>query len=709
MFPLLLYAQIASAVSVDSAYASLAVRHLVERAAVENRFPPAALRSYRSRVETELSLLVRDTLGRERSAEVEQLATDALWTRGDRYDLHIIGYRAQNVGVPYSTLSLVRAWTVPTLYGERLLLGAYFSRSRRSDTLRAVHPFSSDREQFYQFSGGDTVATLRAASRTISVVRLRVRPNLREPTRLGVFDGEIDLDADRAQIIRMRGQMVVVGGAPSKRAAIAQRVGFVAAAYVEFVNAEINGAYWLPTFQRTEFQANFPIFGQARPVFRLVSTVGSITVNDTATIAASDSIVPRVTVTWAPSDSVNAFREWQHSIGSLSSSVHADDFDDVAPDAWRTNGPPRIDFFPSSMSRILRFNRVEGLFTGVAPSVNFRALVPGLSAGVFGGWAWSEQTARGGGFVAYRRANTIYGVRAERMLASTNDFSPPLADDPGFNALVGSIDNYDYVDRRSAMLSLTRVIGSVDRGLVTVQFGAVKDGGERTRISRGLFGTTDFRQNRGAVDGTSLMSIADIELHPNVSSEFVQPGVGSRVHFEAGSGDLDWTRTEIELFARRYLGPISLAASASGGLVASDAPPPQRLFELGGDESLPGYEYKQFAGDRAALFRLFTSYRFGIWQRPKRVWRNFLIPGLSPGIAASVQGGWTELSSSAARIAASRLVGNAQSLIPEETNGSRATVGAGLTFFSDVLHFGLARPVDRAAPLRFVAGFGAAF
>ena len=43
------------------------------------------------------------------------------------------------------------------------------------------------------------------------------------------------------------------------------------------------------------------------------------------------------------------------------------------------------------------------------------------------------------------------------------------------------------------------------------------------------------------------------------------------------------------------------------------------------------------------------------------------------------------------------------------TNGARATVGVGLTFFSDMIHVGVARPVDRAAPWRFVAGFGTAF
>src|SRR2546430_12767291 len=116
MLTLLLCAQILNALPRDSIYSSPGVRRLVARAAAENRVPPPALRSYRSHIETELSLLVRDTLGRERSAEVEQLATDATWSRDDRYGLHIVGYRAQNVGVPYSTLSLVRAWTVPTLY-----------------------------------------------------------------------------------------------------------------------------------------------------------------------------------------------------------------------------------------------------------------------------------------------------------------------------------------------------------------------------------------------------------------------------------------------------------------------------------------------------------------------------------------------------------------------------------------------------------------
>ena len=708
MLTLALCAQLAAATPVDSTYATAALREVVARAAIQNRYPPPALKAYRSRIETELSLLIRDTLGRERSAEVEQLATDARWTRGDRYDLRIVGYRAQNIGVPYSILSIVRAWTVPTLYGDRLSLGAYFSRSRRSDTLVAVHPFSSDRDKFYRFSGGDTVATLRAGSRTIPIVRIHVHPHFRGNTRLGAFDGEIDLDADRSQIVRMRGRLVVIGGRSANGTTSGQRFGVVAAAYIEFVNAEIDGAYWLPTFQRTEFQANFPLLGQTRPVFRLVSTIGSIAVTDSAEAVASDVSVPRVVVSWAPSDSVSAFRGWAREIGALTTSVHADDFDDIAPDAWKSSGRPRIDLFPSTLSRVVRFNRVEGFFTGVAPSVNFRSVVPGLSAGVFGGWAWSEQTARGGAFVSLRRANAIYGIRTERSLASTNDFEPPFADDPGLGALFSSLDNFDYVDRRSVSMSVARILGTLDRGLASVQVGVVSDRAERTRIARGLFGDEDFRLNRGVDEGTSMAASAVVELHPNVTGEFVQPGIGARAFFEAGRGDLDWTRSELELIARKYFGPLSLVAQAQAGIVEGNSPPSQRLFELGGDQSLPGYDYKEFVGNRAALFRLFTSYRFQIWQRPRRVWRNFLMPGVSPGLAASVNGAWTELSSPGAIAAASRLT-NGIAPIPQPTNGTRATVGAGLTFFSDMIHVGMARPVDRAARWRLVGGFGTAF
>jgi hypothetical protein len=686
----------------DSTYSTPALRDLVARAARENLRPPPMFQSYTSRIETELSLLVRDTLGREHTAQTEQFATNAQWTREGRYDLHIVGYRAQSVGVPYSALSIVRGWTVPSLYGNRLSLGAYFnSTRRRGDTLIAVHPFADDRDRYYRFTGGDTVTVLHAGERSIPIARIHAHPSFSGPTRLAAFDGEIDVDVDRAQIVRMRGQFVTLGGSSTiKDKVFRAATGIVAAAYAEFVNAEVDGKYWLPAFQRTEFQASFALFGQQRPIFRLVSNVDAIVVADAATPPPDSAPPPRVVVTWAPSDSVSRYSAWERGLGAQSASVHADDFADLAPDVWRSTGAPRLNLFPKSTERILRFNRVEGAFTGIAPSVDFRDLVPGLSAGGNVGWAWSERTLRGGAFASYRHAQTTYGVRAERALPTTSDFLPPLSEDPGFGALFGSLDPYDYVDRRSVLMSATRVLGAVDVGLITVQFGAASDHSEPTRVSHGLFSTRAFRPNPTVQEGSYALGSADLELHPNVSGDFVQPGLGLRAHYEAGSGQLAWQRAELGLSGRYYVGPFSLAAHADGGAVLGSNPPRQRLFELGGQETLPGYDVNRFTGDYAALFRTFASYRFNIWKRPIHLLRNVFIPGVSPGLAVSAQGGWTAFSSSA-RAAAMPML--------ETTNGIRATVGGGITLFSDALHVGVARPVDQPSQWRFVGGFGTSF
>lgn len=713
MLSLVVLAQLAAAqLPPDSVYSTPALRAVVAAAAEANRRVPGSLASYRSRIETEASLLVRDTLGREHTAEVEQLASDARWDRSGRYDLHIVGYRSQSVGVPYSTLTIARGWTVPVLYGERLSLGVYFnSRRRRSaqpDTLTGVHPFARDRDTYYRFSGGDTVTTLHVGDRSIPIVRIRVKPITRSDTKLSVFDGEIDIDAQRMQIVRMRGQFLVIGRRPSRVGRIVEAgVGLTSAAYVEFVNSEVDGKYWLPTFQRSEFQAQFALFGQTRPIFRIVSSIGDIQVTEQS--PTTDSLERRrITISWAPSDSVDRFDAWRGDIGARSATVHSDDFNDFAPAAWRSTGPPRFTVFPNNTAKIFRYNRVEGAFLGLAPTVDFRSFAPGLSAGAFGGWAFTEKTLRGGAFVEYLRGANRFGVRGERALASTNDFSLPLGSDPGFAALIGSADNNDYVDRSTALLSMTRTFGDVSGGLVTVQAGAARDRAETTRLAHGLIGGGRFRVNRGVDEGDYALGIVDLELHPNVTGDFVAPGIGAKLHQEATQGDLDWQRTEIGLSARQYFGRLSLAAHADGGIVTGDVPP-QTLFELGGYETLPGYDYKQFVGDRAALFRGFASYRFDVWKRPIRL-RNFVLPAVNPGVGMSIQGGWTELSSRAASAAALRL-GQTEDGAPLSvpTDGVRATFGGGLTLFSDLLHVGASRPIDHGGRWRFTVGLGAVF
>jgi hypothetical protein len=718
---LLLLAQLAT--PADSVYSSAALRTLIESAAAANHRPPPRLRGYRAAVETELALILRDTLGRERPGQIEQLASAVSWSRGDLYAMRVLGYRSKAGGAPFSALSFMNGWTEPTLYGERLRFGVGFNvdsaRIKRlgKDTVIAVHPFAADRERFYEYSGGDTIAVLRSGQRPIHVVRIRVVPRLRDSTRLLAFDGEIDLDAERRQIVRMRGRFVVLGPPPARRSLVSRLPGLVAVGYGEFVNQEVNGEFWLPASQRTEFQSTHALLGGTRAVMRVMSRFSDYAVDerdpprDSTTTDSASVASPEVRhqTTWARADSVNRFGDWHSSLGDATASVTADDFDDIGPDQWRATGAPRIETSPTKMDNVVRYNRVEGLYTGAEVNVRMRSAAPGVSLGAFGGWAWTERTVRGGVHLQRQLAPWIVGVRGERLLASTNDFVPPGApDNGGLDALIGSADDYDYVDRRVALGSVTRVLGSVEQALVSVQGGVGEDRVERQRLEKGPLTGGAFRPNRGALAGGYALGVVDAELHPNVQGESVQPGLGVKLHYEIGRGGLSWQRAELSIWTRRYWGPIELAMDASGGAVSGATIPPQQLFELGGRTTLAGYEYKEFAGDHAALFRGYGSYTFDLWRTPLRGWRGLTIPGVSPGVAAGVQGGWTELSTASAATAAALLV-PAGAPIPGATHGGRASLGVGLTLFSGNAHLGVVRPIDRAGPWRFTAGLGRDF
>ena len=300
--------------------------------------------------------------------------------------MHVVGYRSQSLGAPVSTLSFVRGWTEPSLYGDRLFLGVQLGAEHdpraptrnRGNWITAVHPFSYDRDRYYRFSGGDTVVVMRSATRMIRLVRVHVTPRLGDATRLAAFEGEIDLDADRHQIVRMRGQFVIL--AAKGRPTLSPVPGLVGVVYCEFVNAEIDGRYWLPAFQRTELQSAFALLGQTRAVMRVVSHFSDHVVETSVASALPDvAREPTHRTTWAPSDSVSRFNDWTDALGSATFDVNSNDFDDVAPDIWRQTGKPRLDIAPTKTDNIFRYNRVEGLFTGVEANLRMRSAVPGLT------------------------------------------------------------------------------------------------------------------------------------------------------------------------------------------------------------------------------------------------------------------------------------------------------------------------------------------
>ena len=702
-----------------------ALQQLLDQASRNNRLPDSLV-SYKANVETEIAVLLRREEGTEAVAAVEQVASTLRWNRAGEYLQRVTGYRAQQIGANVSMLTVFQTgWLNPVLYGNRLRVRPRSSESRGraaatsrgqdgNDTLPAVHPLATDREQYYTYSGGDTVVVMRAGDRTIPIAHVRVRPRPDVRGQVVLFDGELDLDASRGTLVRLRGHFIRTGASRSPLA----RTLADAVAYVEYENGERLGAYWLPSIQRIELQANIPVMGDSRAVVRIVSKFADMEVNDTVldavTLARADSLraTARRRLTYAPNDSLTAFSRWRNALGGITEGMHSDDFADIGPDRWRTNGRPRFDLTAPRAADVMRFNRVEGLFTGLGGKWSLRDAAPGVIVRANAGYAWAEQTVRGRVTVERTRGPWTVEARGGRSLDITNDFRVPFDSGNSLGALLGSIDPYDYVSRNSASLGVVRRVGD-RRWLLRADVGYADDRWRPSQYVRGPLGGDAFRENRGVAEGGYLRSSTTVEWHPDRAAEFVKPGLGARLFYERGDGTLSWQRVEARVNGRQPLGPLVLIARGDVGLVTGARIPPQQLFELGRYQNLPGYADKEFAGSRAASLRASAIYTSRYLRNPIRLGRSLWLPAINPGLSVGVQSGWTDAPTVAAREAMLGLIpGYDPNLqvswtpVSVTTGRVRASVSAGLRFFGNALFLGATRPVDQAAPWRALVGFG---
>jgi hypothetical protein len=716
----------------DSTYTTPALRALVGRAVLTNRRVPDSLLAYRARMESELAFVARQPDGIEQTFAIEQTESTVQWGRSGEFEQRVVGYRSQSVGVTVSAVGLFRqAWAVPILYGNRitLLFGQPDSASRRArrraraDTTVAVHPFADDRERIYRFSGGDTVVTMNPGGREIRIVRVHVEPHGANVTRrTAAFRGDVELDEQRAQIVRMRGYFVTVGAQRRSRVPLLASQ-LEAIAYVELENGEFEQRFWLPTSQRIEAQASITVMGEQRAIFRVISKFRGMTVNpratereDIAQALGDDTLrLSKHRLTFAPRDSIDGYSGWAREIGNLTGAVRADDFNDVAPDRWRPTGRPLVRFRFQEPSDLVHYNRVEGAYTGLGMELKLRDVAPGFIVRGNVGYAWAEQTVRGRASLERQQGRTWPFARIARSLDLTNDFREPYDSGSTIGALV-SVDDYDYVDRHIASLGLTGFLDRRRNVRWRLEGGIGSDRYAHVHRDRGPVarGDSGFRFNRGVDVGQYRQASIKLELRPDVNAAFVRPGIGAVLNATVAAGDLEWQRAELRVVGRRTLGPVIYAAQLDAGVVSGDSIPPQQLFELGENQNLPGYGYKEFAGNQAAVLRGLVMYPLPIWRAPLRLGR-WVLPGVGPAVSFGAQSGWTDASTAAARSAIIRLgtVNDTTLGVPgsvsgaavsRPTDGIKSSIDFRLRFFGGAVSIGVARATDRHQSWRFVAG-----
>ena len=620
-----------------SAYATPALAAFVARAAEANRLLPDLLESYRVQVESEVSIVQGEANGREVALQVEQVASDVLWRKDTPLIQRVVGYRARTLGLVPSVLSMFDVpWVVPALFGDRIDLVRWSAPTRDAQgrvlRQRAVHPLGADRDSVYRFSGGDTVLVIHLPDREIPLVRVEVTP-ARLPDRATVlFEGSLDIDAVRHQIVRMRGRMLVADPTPSLEERILG-AAFQGVMYVEFESAEYDQRFWLPRFQRIEIQAISRV-SDSRVALRVVSRFGVPDLN--VPDAASDTVPPPGGLlvlgdVLRESD----FEDWSSQVGELTGEVHGEDFRDLEAPTARSASGGRVRFGVRHFSQLVRFNDPEGLFTGGGLT-----WAPGSAwkrgrVRVHGGWAWAEETVRGGVEVSHQVATWEWLVRAERELRSAGDFGLAYGRDVGAPPLFAGEGELLY-DRRTAGLVARQPRG----GGWAWRVEAARSEDRRVRLPADSAATRGPLLAGLVAEGGYWTGRVTLERNAGLLGFGVVPGTALRFDAEGATGELDWLRLEAGVSARGLAGALAVEARLDGGITISKNPPPQRLLELGRSSGLPGYPVRAFAGDRIALAQAAVSYTLPLLDRPFGV-GGFYLPALAPAPTVILRAGWT--------------------------------------------------------------------
>lgn len=711
------------------AYASSQLRLLVARAAVRTRGPAAYVARHEAeraafriredgRVVPQVIHQRQSRLAFDAAQVVERLAAE----RTETYELDPAIEKALRLGwlLPDATgdrIRLRQPAAAPPTRLERLLQGTAGRFGLEPDTLPIVHPLASDRERAYRFTAVDTLALQLDDGTQTTGIRLRVEPRARPPAGVLVFTGDVWLDARTLQLRRMIGRVDRVRRVTGRaRAAIAGDVAPVA--YLDVQTVVRDGAVVPGIVLLEESRRAFTSEGIG--VLRVQGLVDYDTVRPTMPPAPPGGAGGAFSST---TDGAPAPWSWRLGLGEATDAASGVErrFAPWWPERERPTGPAIGRLEVRRDTDLYRYNKVEGLFTGVGVSVRLRDVMPGGVLRLTGGRAWHEGAWRGRASLnRVARGHTII-LGAGRFLDLTNDFRSPYDSGSTVNAALFSQDPYDYVDRRYARLGVERRLPEHD-AVLRLEAGLVRDGAVTNHVTRGWSGSR-FLANRAVDAGAYGRVIALLDWQRSADLDPTSRRIGGTLRAEVADGQLTYQRLDARVTSRWRSGPAVVGVVGNAGAVFG-APPPQQLFELGAQQHLPGYAYKEFAGDRAATLDLTATLSTGLLRFPVGEIAGFAVPAPAPAVVFGVAGGWSALTSAAAQAAAVRLgpvfepgTGNVLPApdgsgprVPRGTGTVRRTASVGLQLFGGALYVGVGRAIDGLADAptgwRTVVSFG---
>jgi hypothetical protein len=648
-------------------------------------------------------------IARDRLVARFENATRVRWQRGVGAHVEVLGSRfvAPVISSEVRALSdfnFGSLWKVPYFPGRESLwpFGAIAQATQTPDSARRqdmlwVHPLSRGAEAYYRYSTGDSVAFGLPDGRRIRAAEIRLEP--RAP-RWDLVVGSFWFDVESGHLVRaiyrpsvptdLRAAISTPSGDGSSAPWLRPVVFTVKSVNVEF--ALHDGRWWLPRRQAAEGEMQVMFVrvpaeidqrfeyastnGLTEPLAAIVLPDTALTSADTSGTALTrqervrrDSVAraTRVaarrdecartgsTTTVRRSDSVNVRVSVPCDTLALvnSPALPASIFEpsdapltqqDVAlleralgfmSQAERALGSPVLAYGVD----LVRYNRVEGLSFGAMLTQQFGGGFEGKLVGRLG---VADLHPRGELMLSRSDAWRTIGIGAYERLGVSNDWGTPLSFGASVNALLFGRDEGLYY--RASGIELTgegrrsstftwRVFGEQHRTAdVETHFSLPH-----------VFNGLRFADNIVAARADLLG--AGARFHKTFGMDPVGLRLLSDLRVEAATGDFDFARGMIDATVSRGLSR-RLSASITGGAGGSQGVlPPQRLWYLGGLNTVRGQPIGAAAGD--AFWMVRSELGFGVtgiklapfydlgWAGDRSNWRNPGQPISGAGVGLS--------------------------------------------------------------------------
>ena len=685
-----------------TAYRDSKVRTLVARARAARAAQDSTLESYRASAYQRMSVGSRvRALGRERLLARSETAMEIEWHREVGARVTIEGSRMAAPMVnpdvtPLAGRAIGAPSSIPYFPGRESLwpMGDITDSTDTWSLWR--HPLRPGAEAYYRYATGDSIDFVLPNSGRIRLVEVRLEP--RHP-RPDLVAGSFWFDLASGQLVRAhyrpsvrmdwRARVISSENMPLVFRALARTMTSlrpfsltVSSVSVDFALQE--GRWWLPVRQAAdaEAQATFlriPVRVEERFIYAQVNglaPIAPIVIGPVDSAGVDSTVAGGRESARARACRTGAFsRSMRYGPDSLAvelvipcdslvlvgspafpASIFDPTDDPLGPAErdllLRTLGmesqaalsPGRVQF--AFGPGLARYNRVEGLSLGATARQEFGA---GYSADLSARVGSADVHPRGELAISRQDAFRSISVGAYERLAYANEWGSPLSFTASLNALLFGRDEGLYW-RTTGFELIGR--GTGDQRLSWRVFAERhRDADVETHESLARLGGKRFTENIDALPGDLLG--AGVRLAGSHGENPLGVRAFGDLRLEGGTGDFDYGRAMFDAtIALPIVGGLDAALSAAGGTSVGEVPP-QRLWYLGGTQTIRGQPLAAASGDafwmgRAEIglgrqvARLATFYDLG-WAGDRGDWRSPGRPLSGAGVGISLFDGMLRL------------------------------------------------------------------